>query len=130
MNSPETNQQREAIIRHYIEAYNAFDIAKMLENVDQNIKFKNMSQGEINLALEGLEAFKVQAEQAKDFFRSRKQSIEFFEHRQNQTEVGIDYKAILAVDFNGLKKGEEVNLKGKSIFTFQDHRIIELIDMS
>ncbi len=131
MNKPNTNPEREEIIRQYIEAYNGFDIGKMLENLDQNILFKNISQGEVNLSLEGLSAFKTQAEQARNFFSSRKQSIESIEHTQDETEIRIDYQAVLAVDLpNGFQKGDELNLKGKSIFKFRGNKIIELTDMS
>jgi hypothetical protein len=119
------------IIRDYIDAYNNFDIEKMLADLDDDILFENISNGEINMSLHGLAAFKVQAEQAKSYFLQRHQTILSFQQNGNQTEIEIDYSATLALDFpNGLKKGDEIKLKGKSIFTISEGKISRLVDIS
>src|SRR4051812_37272772 len=110
---------REILITNYIDGYNQFDIDKMVSHFDEHIVFENISNGETSMLLTGLKAFKEQAEQAKDYFSVRTQTIKSFAHQNNETEIEIDYKAILAMDFpNGLKKGEELRLQGKSIFKF------------
>jgi len=46
-------------------------------------------------------------------------------------EIEIEYFGILAIDFpNGMKKGGEIKLNGKSIFEFNDEKIIRLTDIS
>jgi hypothetical protein len=122
---------RERIIRNYLDAYNTFDIEKMLIDLDERVKFVNISDGAINMTLIGLASFKEQAEQSKDLFSRRTQTIKSFIHKAEETEIEIDYNGILAVDLpNGLKKGDELNLKGKSIFEFSGHKIIGLTDIS
>ncbi len=122
---------REAIIRNYIDGYNTFDIGKMLADFDVNIVFENVSNEVTNLSLKGLAAFKEQAEQSKGYFSMRKQTILSFQHKGEETEIEIDYYAILAIDFpDGLKKGDELKLKGKSIFTFANNKIVGLRDIS
>lgn len=122
---------KEQIILNYITAYNKFDVDTMLKDFDENIVFENISNGEANMRLEGIEAFRQQAEAAKNYFSQRKQTVTSFEHRDNETEVQINYYAVLAVDLpNGLKKGDELHLKGKSIFRFNDDKIISLTDIS
>ncbi len=122
---------KEKIISHYIEAYNQFDTDKMVLDFDDNIVFENISNGEVNMTLSGINAFKEQAEQAKVYFSARTQTIASFEHKSDEVEVEIDYYAILAMDFpNGLKKGDELKLKGKSIFKFLDDKIVKLTDIS
>ncbi|GAB3501556.1 nuclear transport factor 2-like protein [Emticicia fontis] len=124
-------EQREQIIQHYIESYNNFDIEGMLKDLDENVQFENISNGEVNLSTKGLAAPKEQAEKAKAFFSSRKQTIKSFQHTDNKAEIEIDYHAVLAIDFpNGLKKGDELNLKGKSIFVFDGSKIIAITDIS
>ncbi|HEY1055813.1 MAG TPA: nuclear transport factor 2 family protein [Emticicia sp.] len=124
-------EQREQIIQHYIESYNNFDIEGMLKDLDENVQFENISNGEVNLSTKGLAALKEQAEKAKAFFSSRKQIIKSFQHTDNKAEIEIDYHAVLAIDFpNGLKKGDELNLKGKSIFVFDGSKIIAITDIS
>jgi hypothetical protein len=124
-------KKREQVVRGYIEAYNNFDIDKMVENFDASIKFENVSKGVIDMTIVGLAEFRKQAEQAKKLFSKRRQTIKSFHHYDDQAEIEIGYNAILAIDLpNGLKKGEEINLVGKSIFKFSNDRIVELTDMS
>lgn len=124
-------QQREQIIQHYIDSYNNFDIEGMLRDIDESIQFENISGGALTLSLNGLAAFREQAEKAKAFFSFRQQTIKSFEHNGNKSEVEIDYHAILAIDLpNGLKEGDALDLKGKSIFTFNDSTITAITDIS
>lgn len=124
-------EQREQIIRHYIAAYNSFDVEGMLKDLDENIQFENISEGEVNLSITGISAFKEQAERVKAFFTSRKQTITAFKHEANQTEIDIDYHAVLAIDFSDtLKKGDALNLKGKSVFNFLGSKISAITDIS
>jgi len=81
--------------------------------------------------LTGLKALRQQAEQAKNYFTTRTQTIKSFKHLGDETEIEIDYHAILGMDFpNGLKTGDELKLKGKSIFKFLNNKIIKLTDIS
>lgn len=122
---------REKIIKNYIDGYNQFDIDKMVADFDDNIVFENIQNGETNMSLNGLTEFRQQAEQAKTYFTERMQSIKSYNHFDNRSEIEIGYRSILAMDFpNGLKKGQELNLLGKSIIEFQGEKIIRLTDIS
>ena len=122
---------REKIIANYIDGYNQFDINKMVTDLDENIIFKNLQNGETNMTLSGLTEFKLQAERAKSYFTTRKQTIKSFKYSDTEIEIEIDYYTILGMDLpNGLKSGQELNLKGKSIFKFSGHKIVELTDIS
>jgi len=111
--------------------YNNFDVEKMVPDMHDNVRFENISNGEITLATNGIAKLKNQACQAKQYFKEREQKITSIDFRDDRVEVGIDYKGILAMDFpNGLKAGEKIELKGKSVFKFRDDRIIELKDIS
>lgn len=124
-------QQRELTISNYVKAYNNFDVEGMLKNLAPSVKFQNISNGDVNMDLEGIEAFRSQAEQATQLFERREQIIRSFKHTGNKTEIAIDYNAILAVDLpNGLKQGDELNLKGHLIFTFDGDKIIGIMDIS
>lgn len=118
-------------IDEYIEAYNAFDVTSMLQNLHDAIEFNNVSNGVVNVKTEGIEAFRQQAEQAKQFFQTRQQRIKNITFDANTVTVEIDYQAVLAMDLpNGMKKGDEIRLQGKTIFQFQDHKIISITDIS
>ena len=123
--------EREKIIKNYIDGYNQFDCDKMLFDFDENVVFENIQKGELNMSLTGLKALRQQAEQAKSYFTTRTQTIISFKHVGDETEIEIDYYAVLGMDFpNGLKRGDELKLKGKSIFKFLNDKIIKLTDIS
>ena len=126
-----TETERKTLAENYIRAYNRFDIDGMLENLDEKIVFKNISNGETTLELEGIDAFRKQAEYGASLFSEREQTIEKIVFTEEGCEVDIDYKAVLAADLpNGLQSGEEINLKGKSKFRFSGGKITEIQDIS
>ena len=122
---------REKIINNYIQGYNEFDVDQMVIDFDENIIFKNIQNGETNMTLIGLQEFVKQAEQAKSYFSVRRQTIKSFRYLEDEMEIEIDYFAVLAINLsNGLKEGQELNLKGKSVFKFMGNKISELTDIS
>ena len=125
-------ETRAEVIRNYINAYNNFDVEAMTKGLTQTIKFQNIVNGEVTLAIEGLDAFKKQASEAIAYFAQRKQTITSMAHIGEKVEITIDYHAILAIDLpSGLKKGDELHLSGKSIFTFNvENKIETLQDIS
>lgn len=126
-----TNAEKQQLISDYVQAYNAKDIEAMLANLAEDIVFENQSDGEVTMRLDGLEAFRRQAEQAAGLFTEREQHILDFKHRYDQTEIGIAYRATLAMDLpNGFKKGEELQLEGRSVFTFSENKISGITDIS
>lgn len=124
-------KQREQMICRYIKAYNHFDIDAMLADLDSSVTFQNVSGGNVDLALEGVNAFREQAEKTARYFKRRQQKVTAFMHFDTHTDVDIAYSAVLAVDLpNGLKKGDELHLAGKSIFRFAHDKIAAITDVS
>lgn len=121
----------EEIIRQYVKAYNIFDIESMLKNLHPDIEFINISNGEIDLRLIGIDQFRVQAEKAKSIFSKRHQEITSLSGRPDSVEVEINYRGTFAIDLSDqIKQGDYIELKGKSVFKFKDEKIIQLTDMS
>lgn len=124
-------EDRESIIQNYIEGYNNFDVQQMIKDFADDIVFENIQHGEVSMTLRGIDEFTNQAEKVKHFFSYRKQTILSYEHEAERTETTIDYYGILATDLpNGLRKGQEIRLAGKSIFEFRDGKIKKLADLS
>lgn len=122
---------RKQIISNYIEGYNRFDVSKMVKDFSDDIVFENIQNNEVSLTLHGIEEFRAQAEAATRYFSEREQKIKSFRHDNDRTEVEIAYFGILAEDLpNGMKKGQELNLNGKSVFEFRKDKIIRLTDIS
>src|SRR4030042_1417173 len=73
----------------------------------------------------------LQAEKSAQFFSERKQTVTGIHYTGDQVEIDIDYQGTLAMDLpTGPKAGETIALKGRSVFTFQDNKIIHLMDIS
>jgi ketosteroid isomerase-like protein len=122
---------REEMIQAYLDAYNQCDVAKMVQHFAENLVFENIQNQVVTMTLHGLEAFKQQAEQAKSYFSEREQKIISVKHVGTTSEVDITYRAVLAVDFpNGMKKGQVLELTGKSVFEFSGDKIVGLRDIS
>jgi hypothetical protein len=109
----------------YLQTINDYINASILKLY---LKYK---PGEDTLTTNGIEEFKAQAENSTSYFRERAQIISDFKISDEQVEVSIDYRAVLATDLpNGLKEGETIRLKGKSVFCFKNDLISSLVDYS
>lgn len=125
-----TDEKRD-IIERYLDAYNRFDIRRMMDVVHPDIEFKNVSDGQITATASGASKFRKLAEQAKQMFSSRKQTVTNFEASGDEASIDIDYTAVLATDLpNGMKAGETLQLAGRSDFVFRDRKIYRLTDYS
>ncbi len=94
------------IIESYISSYNSFDVDGMLKNLNENIVFENISNGVVEMKLEGINAFKDQAIAATKYFQEREQKITSWEFSEMVVSVQIDYQGILAIELpNGMKPG-------------------------
>ena len=122
--------KREEIIRSYVQAYNAFDVEGMMKDLDPNIRFENVSDGVVNMTLNGLEDFRTQALRAAEMFSEREQTIGSFEHGDDVTQISIRFRGMLAENLpGGLQRGDEINLQGTSVFHFADDKIISIADI-
>ena len=61
-------QEMKDIIDKYLKAYNLFDIDGMLACMHDDVEFKNISGGNINLTTNGIKELRSAAEQAKSIF--------------------------------------------------------------
>jgi len=121
----------QTIIEHYIQSYNNFDIKGMIRGLHEEVIFQNVSNGKVDVRTEGIDQFKTQAEAATSYFKTRKQTITSWAFEGDSVTINIDYVAVLAIDLpNGMKAEDTLQLTGKSIFQFQNGKIIRIIDES
>ena len=130
-NEPMTDNEKENTIRSYITAYNNFDIEGMVALVHPELMFKNISAGQIDAQTQGIEDFRQLANQSKDLFSSRHQKARRFEFAADVVKVDIAFEGVLAMDLpNGMKRGEVLQLTGRSEFEFKDEKIYKITDVS
>ncbi|GKS15027.1 hypothetical protein YDYSY3_60270 [Paenibacillus chitinolyticus] len=125
------NRAAISLVEKYVEAYNAFDIEGMLLLMQEAIVFRNISNGVVNAETKGKEAFRELAGQSQKLFSQRCQTITDYTVKGDRVEVEIDYEGTLAADLpHGPKAGEKIALKGKSVFTIEDGKLLVIEDYS
>lgn len=127
MNSAEMR----TLVERYIGAYNRMDVPEMLHTVHPDVEFKNISGGVVNASTTGIAELKALAEQSLTLFSERHQDILTFEITGTQAVASIGFHAVVADDLpNGLKKGQVLNLSGRSEFEFLGGLIFKITDIS
>lgn len=125
------DEETGAIIEKYIEAYNSFDIERMVGLLHKDVLFRNFSNGEVNTETNGIQQFKELAEQSSKLFSSRCQTVTKYSAVDEKVEALINYEGILAVDLpNGLKSGDKLQLQGRSVFEVKEGKISLIEDYS
>jgi len=128
---PMENHDQKSLIERFIRAYNNFDIDGMVALLHPECSFQNISGGQINASAKGIAQFREMAEKSKSLFSSRNQTITSYQAEGETVTVEIDFGGVLRTDLpNGLKAGERIQLKGNSVFKFQDGLIYQLTDNS
>ncbi|MBB4599753.1 ketosteroid isomerase-like protein [Hymenobacter luteus] len=123
--------KQKQLVQDYMEAYNRYDVAGMLGPLHEEVVFRNISNGEVNLTLTGKEAFRQQAQQALQYFSQREQRVTGWQTSTDKVEVLLNYTAVATIDFpNGPKAGDTLQLQGKSVFEFSDEKISAITDIS
>ena len=124
-------QDAELLIRHYIEAYNTFDIEGMLSVLHPDVIFRNIVGNEVSVETNGLQSFRALAEKAAALFSTRHQTILELREINGRIEADIDYTGVLASDLpDGIKAGDTIRLQGRSVFTVKDGKLSLIEDYS
>ena len=127
-----TPNQKIQLALDYIEAYNHMNVAGMMAPLSEDVTFLNISDGQVNMEIQGKEALQKQAKDTLALFTERQQSIRVIQFEETDLlVVQIDYEATVAQDLpNGLKAGDKLKLEGLSRFSFQEGRISKIEDVS
>ena len=118
-------------IRRYIDAYNDKDVAAMLACLAQDIRFTNLSAGDVSAQASGIGEFRDLANAALAYFSSRHQDVTNSITVADTTLAEIAYSATVAEDLpNGWQAGQEIALTGASLFEVKDGKISRIVDQS
>lgn len=106
-----------------------FDVDGMLAGVHPDIEFKNVSNGVVTTEANGIDALRRLADQSKALFWERKQSVLALEGGDDEATVSVAFRAVVAIDLpNGMRKGQGLNLTGRSELRFAGGKIRQLMD--
>lgn len=124
-------KRHEELINIYVKGFNDFNMKKMLLPLHSKIVFENHVKDELTMKLEGVKAFKKQAQKGFDTVSKRRREILSIEHKEEYSETITSYTATMKVDIGEqMKKGEVITLTWKSKFFFKDDRISRIEDYS
>jgi ketosteroid isomerase-like protein len=120
-----------ALIERYIDAYNRFDVTAILAVTHRDVEFLNIANGETTVAIQGADALRALALQSMMMVSERRQTPTSFEFTPEGANVGIHFSATLSVDLpSGMKKGDRMELEGRTEFAFRDGLISRIADIS
>ncbi len=123
--------EAKTLIEEYLNAYNSFDVEAMVDLVDPEIEFRNVSGTDVDTSAIGQDEFRELAQQSAFLFSSRKQTATKFEAEGEVVSVDIDFTGTLATDIpDGMRAGDELRVTGRSEFVFRDKKIYRLTDYS
>jgi steroid delta-isomerase-like uncharacterized protein len=123
-------EQRDLIAR-YVAAYNQFDVDGMLACVTDDVRFENVSGGQVTASATGAAEFRALAERARSLFREREQRVTGITFHDGGAVASIAYRGVLAADVpGGPPAGAVLELVGESEFEFAGGRISRLTDRS
>jgi hypothetical protein len=123
------NYDKLKIVMNFIHAYNDLDIDRMLRDIHEDVQFENVTNGKTDLSIRGIDAFEKQAKTDAGFFKTRDEKILKICFIGDIVELTVDFYGILARDMSEeLKAGNALQVVGKSIFSFQDDKIISIKD--
>ena len=119
------------IIQEYFDAYNNFDIETMVSLLTEDVIFKNTSQGKVILEITGKKSYKRQAKSAVPLFEKREMSINELIYNEDSVDVRLKFKGILGIDVpEDYKKGDKIEMDGRTILKFRDNKIFYIEDIN
>lgn len=123
-------EEKRSIIECYVHAFNAFDVEMMIALLHPDVEYKSISDGAVTLSSSGVEAFRDLAEQGKQIFSSRKQTIMEFYEKGEQVIMEISYAGVLAVDLpDGMHAGDTLQLEGLLEIVLRDEKIYRITEI-
>jgi hypothetical protein len=118
------------IVTDYVDAYNLLDWQSLVDCVDENVVFENVSNSQGIMVVEGKQAFAQLAEQAATFFAKRSLHIRNLVVADNKVALEIDWTGVPAVDFGEFKAGVTAALRGAIFLTISGSKLIHITDLS
>lgn len=107
------------------------NVDEMLLTVHPDVEFKNISAGMVNASTSRISELRALAQQSLSLFTERQQVIVSFQCEGSRALVAIAFRAVVANDLpNDLKRGQVLNLTGRSEFEFRDGTISKITDIS
>ena len=114
-----------------MEAYNCKNVAGMLDCVAEDVVFRNMSGGMVNMEIYGRSSLEELANKTRDLFKTRTQIIKGINFMGEKVRTDVRFEAVFAMNLpNGVKKGDKMKVDGYSEYDFRNGLISYIADCS
>lgn len=125
-----TDEEKKALIRCCLDAYNRFDVDAMIARVHPEAVFADIADGGVTAEAVCVDQLRALANQSKSLcsFRHREPTRTDFSGYRAAVEISCE--AVPAVDLpNGMQAGQRLKLNDQSQFEFKDGRIYNITDV-
>lgn len=124
-----SNNQLRNIIENYIDAFNNYDIDKLVNQFTETGVYEVASNLTEPVICHGKEKIRELTTNTRAIFTSRTQQVTNWIINENKAAIEFNYVAIVTNDLpNGLKAGQKLALRGISIYEFENGKIKRLMD--
>ena len=117
------------LINRYLAAYTSFDVQGMLDLLSPDVVFENYLDDQLTAQANGIAEFRELAESSLKMFSEREQSLVSLRLDEDRAVAVVRFKGTFRKSYqDGPKRGDVMELIGKTEFEFKDGRITHIID--
>jgi len=120
-----------ALVRRYVERYNANDVDGMLDCCAENVVFETISNPGGSIRLNGKAEMRQVIEATTRAFRERRHEVVAILVEGQRAAAETAFSGIAAAELGQyVRPGEHVSIRGASMFEVSDDKLVRICDYS
>lgn len=120
-----------ALVRRYVERYNANDVDGMLDCCAENVVFETISNPGGSIRLNGKAEMREVIEATTRAFRERRHEVVAILVEGQRAAAETAFSGVAAADLGQyVRPGEHVSIRGASMFEVSDNKLVRICDYS
>lgn len=120
-----------ALVRRYVERYNANDVDGMLDCCAENVVFETISNPGGSIRLNGKAEMREVIEATTRAFRERRHEVVAILVEGPRAAAETAFSGVAAAEMGQfVRPGEHVSIRGASMFEVSDNKLVRICDYS
>jgi steroid delta-isomerase-like uncharacterized protein len=120
-----------ALVRRYVERYNANDLEGMLDCCADDVVFETVTNPGGSIKLNGKDEMRVVIEATTRAFRERRHQVVSIIVEGERAAAETVFSGVAAAELGqSVHAGEHVSIRGATIFELRDNRLARICDYS
>ena len=120
-----------ALVRRYVERYNANDVDGMLDCCAENVVFETISNPGGSIRLNGKAEMREVIEATTRAFRERRHEVVAILVEGQRAAAETAFSGVAAAELGQfVRPGEHVSIRGASMFEVSDNKLVRICDYS